>query len=78
MSVMTTHDQIDKDRRELIRGLFVVATELVEQAHEIATNGQSAVMTIDEYRTCADKLCSVTSDIEALASSVHGLLRTDQ
>lgn len=78
MSVMTTHEEIDEDRRELIRSLFVVATELIEQAHEIATNGQSAAMTVDEYHTCADKLCSITSDTEALAGSVHALLRTGQ
>jgi len=78
MRAMTMHDEMNEDRRELIRGLFVVATELVEQAHEIATNGQSAAMTVDEYRICADKLYSITSDIEALANSVHALLRTGQ
>ena len=66
---------MDEDHRELIRGLFVVVTELSETAQEIAIDGQSAGFSFSEYQACAGKLCSISADIDALAIAAAALSR---
>ena len=73
---MTAIGEMDEDRRELIRSLFAAATARLETAHEIATDGQSAGLNFSEYQACADKLCLIGADIEALAITAAVLSRT--
>ena len=72
---MTAISEIDEDRRELVRGLFAAATARLETAHEIAIDGQSAGLSFSEYQACADKLCSISADIETLANAIAVLSR---
>ncbi len=73
---MTAIGEMDDDRRDLIRGLFAAATAHLETAHETTTDGQSAKLSSSEYQACADKLRSISAEIEALANSVTVLART--
>ncbi len=61
---------MDEDHRELVRRLFVAATARLETAHEFAIDGQSAGLSFSEYQACANKLCSISADIDALANAV--------
>ncbi len=72
---MTAIGVMDEDRRELIRGLFAAATARLETAHEIAIGGQSAGLSFNEYQARADKLCSISAGIDALANAVAVLSR---
>ena len=60
---------------EPIRSLFAAATARLETAHEIAIDGQSAGLSFSEYQACADKLCSISADIDALATAMAALTR---
>ena len=46
---------MDSDKSELLQRLFVVATELVESAHDAATKGQSAHLTAQGYADAAPR-----------------------
>ena len=60
---------MDDDKRELLQGLFVVATEFVESAHDAATKGQSARLTANDYADAARKLHAVARDVAVLAEA---------
>ena len=60
---------MDDDKSELLRRLFVVATEFVESAHDTATKGQSARLTVQDYSDAAQKLRAAARDIAALAEA---------
>ena len=72
---MTAIGEMDDDHRELIRSLFAAATACLETAHETAVDGQSAGLGFSEYQASADKLCSISADVDALANAVAVLSR---
>ena len=60
---------MDDDERELLRRLFVVATEFVESAHDASTEGQSGRQSAADYADAARKLHAAARDIAALAEA---------
>ena len=60
---------MDDDKSELLRRLFVVATEFVDSAHDAAAKGQSARITANDYSDAARALQAVARDIAALAEA---------
>ncbi len=60
---------MDDDKSELLRRLFVVATEFVESAHDAATKGQSILLTAQDYADAARRLQATARDIAALAEA---------
>ena len=60
---------MDDDKSELVRRLFVVATEFVESAHYASTEGQSGRQSALEYADAARKLHAAARDIAALAEA---------
>ena len=62
------------DQRDLVRGLFVQATIALEDAHSLASAGQSHALSTADYVRCAEWLVSVAKDIEILASAARVVL----
>ena len=60
---------MDSDKSELLRRLFVVATEFVESAHDAAATGQSARLSAQDYTDAARELSAAAHDIAALAEA---------
>ena len=60
---------MDDERRELLRRLFAVLTELIEAAHEAAVAGQSGALTADGYAKAARRLRAAARDAAALADA---------
>jgi len=76
---------MENHHRELARRLFVVATELIENAHETAVVGQSPKLTIPlcldvarHLRGVADALgaLAVTAETVARSAGRHGKTKT--
>ena len=67
--------RMDAQRRELARRLFVTATELFEDAHEIALAGQSPHLSVHACRKSAERLRAVACDLAALADVVSLMAR---
>ena len=61
---------MDVDRKELVRRLSTLATELVEDAHEAAIEGQSAELQAQDYAGCARRLQSTGRQIAAIAETM--------
>ncbi len=60
---------MEDDDRELLRRLFGVATELIENAHEVAIAGQSNTLAAPDYATTARRLQAAARDIAVLAEA---------
>ncbi len=60
---------MDDDDRELVRRLFVAATEMVETAHEAAIAGQSDKITARGYAAAARRLQATARDVAVLAEA---------
>ena len=60
---------MDDDKSELLRRLFVVATEFVESAHDAATKGQSGRQSTKDYADAACQLQAADRNIAALAEA---------
>ncbi len=60
---------MDDDHRELVRRLFVVATEMVETAHDAAIAGQSGEIAADDYAAAARRLQAAARDVAVLAEA---------
>ena len=61
--------KMDDDHRELLRRLFVAATELIETAHDAAEAGQSGEIAGRDYVAAARRLQVSARDIAALAEA---------
>lgn len=61
---------LDADTRELVCRMFVVATLIAAEAHEIAVAGQSPKRTAAGYRKYALRIRSAASDMTAVADAV--------
>ena len=60
---------MDDDHRELLRRLFVAATELIETAHDAAIAGQSGEIAGRDHAAAAHRLQAAARDIAALAEA---------
>ncbi len=61
---------MDEDQRDLLRQLFVAATERLEAAHDAAIAGQSGEIAVEGYVEDADRLEAAARDIAALAAAM--------
>ncbi len=60
---------MEDDDRELLRRLFVAATELIENAHEIAIAGQSSTLAAPDYAATACRLQAAGRGLATLAEA---------
>ncbi len=61
---------MNRDQREILQRLFVVATELLETAHEAAVAGQAEGLTAKGYVESADCLRAASQRLKALADAI--------
>ncbi len=61
---------MNRDHREILQRLFVVATELLETAHEAAVAGQAEGLAAKAYVEAADCLCAASQRVKTLADAV--------
>lgn len=66
---------MDAHRRELARRIFVIATEMLEDAHEAAIAGQSPQLSIRPCLQLAQDLREAGCDLMALAEAVICIAR---
>lgn len=57
---------MDDDDQELVQRLFVVATTLIETAHEAAIAGQSGEIAAGDYAEAARRLQATARDIAVI------------
>ncbi len=60
---------MDDDHRELVRRLFVIATELIETAHDAAVAGQPDQIAAENYAEAASRLLATVRDVAVLAEA---------
>ena len=61
---------MDNEDRELITHLFAKATALLEDATQLAAEGQSSQLTSRDYLILGDKLVDATEKTQALAKAL--------
>ena len=61
---------MDDDRKELFRRLSTLATEVLEDAHEAAIEGQSPERRAREYASCARRLQCAARRLTAVAETM--------
>ena len=66
---------MNDDNRELVRRLFVAATELIETAHDAAIPGQSDALADEDYAEAAIRLRAAAGDVVALADAAIVIAR---
>ncbi len=60
---------MEDDDREFLRRLFVAATELIENAHEVAVAGQSSTLAAPDCAATARRLQALARDLATLAEA---------
>ncbi len=65
---------MDEDHKDLLRRLFVVATERLEVAHDAAVAGQSAPLSADDAARAANAIQIAAEDVVRLARAMAVLL----
>lgn len=60
---------MNDQRKELVSRLFVIATELLEDAHEIAIGGQSPKLNARGCVQAVDRLRETAADLTTLANA---------
>ena len=61
---------MDADRKELVHRLFVLATEIAEEAHETAVSGQALSATSDEMALAAETLRRRADELGTIGRSI--------
>ena len=61
---------MDDDRKELVRRLSTLATEVLEDAHEAAIEGQSPELQAQDYASCARRLQYAARKLAAVAETM--------
>ena len=61
---------MNRDQREILQRLFVVATELLETAHETAVAGQAEGLTAKGYVEAAERLRTASQRLMTLADAI--------
>ncbi|MGE0665749.1 MAG: hypothetical protein AB7O49_04235 [Sphingomonadales bacterium] len=68
---------MDKYRKDVVRRLFVAATELLEDNHIVAVDGQNQRASLDDFRQGARQLQVAAGQLATLAGAVIVLLDMD-
>ena len=61
---------MDDDRKELVRRLSTLATELIEDAHEAAIEGQTSELQAQDYASCTRRLRRAARELTAVAETM--------
>jgi hypothetical protein len=61
---------MDADRKELVRRLFVLATEIAEAAHETAVSGQALSAPSAELALAAETLRRRADELKAIGGTI--------
>ena len=61
---------MDDNRKELDRRLSTLATEILEEAHEAAIEGQSSELQALDYATCVRRLQSAARNLSSIAGTM--------
>ena len=61
---------MNKYRRELVRGLFTAATEILEDHHELACEGQSPKVVRAQYEALAKRLAKAGQHLSQVAAAI--------
>jgi len=61
---------MDRDHKELARRLFVLATEIAEEAHEAALSGQDAAAPTGTLIAAAESLGREAQELQAVATAI--------
>lgn len=64
---------MDADKRDLVRRLFVIATEILEDGHPDATGGQAENLKPDSYAAKARRLAAASQDLGSVAAIILSL-----
>ena len=68
---------MDDDRQELVHRLSTLATEVLEDAHEVAIEGQSSELRIQDYASCARRLQCAARKLAAVAETMIVVVSPD-
>ncbi len=61
---------MDDDRKELVRRLSTLATEVLEDAHEAAIECQSSELQARDYASCARQLECAARELATIAETM--------
>lgn len=64
---------MEKHHRELARELFVFATEILEDAHSVATDGQSSNLDKRRCSSLSSKLHVAAQQLTSIAATLQAL-----
>lgn len=64
---------MDADKQELVRRLFVIATEILEDSHPDASDGQAANLKPGAYAAKARRLAAASQDLASVAATILSL-----
>ena len=67
---------MDRHHRDLVRHLFTLATEIVEDTHLVATKGQGAKLAPKEYLALSQRLRRSADDLNTAAGAIVATLRS--
>lgn len=62
---------MEEENRELLRRLFVLATEVLEAAQDEAVEGQSPWLEAAGYAACAETLAAAAEDLARVAAVIR-------
>ena len=68
---------MDENQLELLRRLFAETTARLEEAHEVAIEGQGAGLPIGQYADLARRLGRAAGDIATLADDIASIASGD-
>jgi len=68
---------MDEDTRELVRGLFVAITAIIEDAHEAAVDGQTASLDVVAAQAASAALVESARRIGTLAGAIAAITGQD-
>ena len=65
---------MDKDHRDLVCGLFTLATEILEDTHLVACRGQSSRRSSETYQACARRLLEASQRLSDVAGAIQAAI----
>ena len=67
---------MDKDHRDIVRRLFVLATEILEDSHETVSEGQSVSLGANQYAARAEVLIQAATELSEVGGAIKAALLT--
>ena len=67
---------MNRHTRDLVRHLFTLATEILEDTHLVATKGQGAKLAPKDYLALSQRLRRSADDLGATAGAIAAALRS--